>query len=98
VATLTVLYGCPSDPEAFREHYLNQHLPLAKALPGAFDLRYSLTVNTLAGDVDVFATFRASFASADAIHAALASPEGRAAQDDVPTFADGGVSILIEHE
>ncbi|MAY98431.1 EthD family reductase [uncultured Nocardioides sp.] len=96
--TLTVLYGAPSDPAAFRAHYLERHLPLAQALPGATDLSYSLEVDTLAGESPVFATFRARFASPAAVQSALGSPEGQAAQEDVPTFADGGVTILVEHD
>lgn len=96
MAMLTVLYGRPSDPDAFRDHYVNQHLPLAKALPGATDLRYTLTVDTLSGE-NVFAAFHATFGTVDEIHAALASVEGKAAQEDVARFADGGVTILVEH-
>jgi uncharacterized protein (TIGR02118 family) len=96
--TLTVLYGPPADADAFRAHYVERHLPLAQALPGATDLTYSLDIDTLAGETLVFATFRARFASTDAVEAALASPEGQAAQADVPTFADGGVTILVERD
>ncbi len=97
MATLTVLYGPPADPEAFRRHYEDVHLPLAQALPGATDLGYSLQVDTLAGDPPVFAAFHAEFATVEALQGALASPEGQAAQADVPNFADGGVTILVEH-
>lgn len=93
---LTVLYGQPADPAAFRRHYEEVHLPLAKALPGATDLRYSLEVDTLAGEQPVFAAFHASFPTREALDAALRSPEGQAAQADVPAFATGGVTILVE--
>lgn len=96
MTTLTVLYGTPTDPEAFRGHYEAVHLPLARAIPGAEDLSYSLRVGRIAGDADVFASFRASFPSRAALDAALASPEGVAAQADVPAFATGGVTILVE--
>lgn len=98
MAHLTVLYHQPTDPDAFRRHYEQKHLPLAQALPGVQDLQYSLHVDKLVGDADVFAVFRAAFASREALEAALASPEGQAAQADVPTFADGGVTILVERE
>lgn len=96
MAMLTVLYGRPSDPDAFRDYYVHQHLPLAKALPGAIDLHYTLTVDTLVGE-NVFAAFHATFDTVDDIHAALASAQGKAAQEDVARFADGGVTILVEH-
>ncbi|HVK30119.1 MAG TPA: EthD family reductase [Nocardioides sp.] len=94
--TLTVLYGTPTDPDAFRRHYEDVHVPLAKALPGVTSLRYSLDVDTLAGDHPVFASFHAGFPTREALDAALASPEGQAAQADVPAFASGGVTILVE--
>lgn len=96
--TLTVQYGTPTDPDAFRQHYEQVHVPLALALPGAADLRYSLDVDTLAGDSAVAATFHATFPSREALDAALASPEGQAAQADVPNFASGGVTILVEND
>lgn len=94
---LTVLYGQPTDPEAFGRHYEEIHVPLAKALPGATAIRYTLRVDTLAGET-VFATFHAAFPTREALDAALASPEGQAAQEDVPNFADGGVTILVEQD
>ncbi|WP_348542362.1 EthD family reductase [Dietzia kunjamensis] len=94
---LTVLYGQPTDPEAFRRHYEEIHVPLAKALPGATDVSYTLDVDTLAGEA-VFAAFHATFPTRETLDAALASPEGQAAQADVPNFADGGVTILVEQD
>lgn len=93
---LTVLYGPPADVEAFSRHYEDVHVPLAKALPGATNLQYTLAVENLAGDAPVFAAFHASFTTREALDAALASPEGQAAQADVLNFATGGVTILIE--
>ena len=63
-------------------------------MPGVKDLRYRLHLDPLAGDADIFATFRAAFSSRDALDATLASLEGKTAQADVPAFADGGVTIL----
>ncbi|KAB2812523.1 EthD family reductase [Pimelobacter simplex] len=94
--TLTVLYGTPVDPAAFRRHYEEVHLPLARELPGASDLSVTLDVDTLAGEHPVFAIFRARFATRSALDAALASPAGQAAQADVPAFASGGVTIVVE--
>ncbi|MET4147505.1 EthD family reductase [Arthrobacter sp. UYCo732] len=92
---LTVLYGPPTDGEAFSRHYEEVHVPLAKALPGAIDLHYTLAVDNVTGDIPVFAAFHASFTTREALDAALASPEGQTAQADVPNFATGGVTILI---
>ena len=95
MTTLMVLYGPPSDPAAFRDHYETTHLPLAEALPGATAMRYSLDVAAAEGDSPYAAVFEADFADGAALDAALASPEGQAAQADVPAFATGGVTILV---
>lgn len=94
--TLTVLYGTPVDPAAFRRHYEEVHLPLARELPGAIEQSVTLEVDNLAGEHPVFAIFRARFTTRAALDAALASPAGQAAQADVPAFASGGVTIVVE--
>jgi uncharacterized protein (TIGR02118 family) len=35
------LYPMPDDPQAFRDHYVNIHLPLVAKLPGLRSLRRS---------------------------------------------------------
>lgn len=96
--TLTVIYGRPTDREAFRRHYEQVHVPLARALPRASNLTYSLDVQTLAGEPSVHAVFRATFDTRQDLDDALASPQGQAAQADVPNFATGGVTILVEND
>jgi uncharacterized protein (TIGR02118 family) len=39
-----------------------------------------------------------SFASAEALNAALGSPEGRATAADLANFADGGVTMFVAHD
>jgi uncharacterized protein (TIGR02118 family) len=34
MAILMVLYNIPADPAAFDAHYINEHVPLAKKIPG----------------------------------------------------------------
>lgn len=92
--TLAVLYGQPSNPEAFRHHYQTTHLPLAQKLPGVRASRYSLEVSAAEGDSPFFAVFEADFDSAAAMLEALTSPEGAAAQADVSNFATGGAQII----
>lgn len=92
--TLMVLYGQPSDPAAFRAHYKEVHLPLAQAFPGAENLRISFDVTTPGGESEYFAIFSADFADEATFKAAMRSDQGRAAQADVPNFADGGATAL----
>jgi len=91
---LTVLYPPPSDPEAFRAYYLSTHLPLAAKLPGLLAMRYSLDVAAVAGDSPFFAIWEGDFDSAEAMAAALQSPEGDAVAADVANYATGGAHLL----
>ncbi|WFR73038.1 EthD family reductase [Prescottella defluvii] len=92
--TLMVLYGPADQPQVFREYYENTHLPLARNLPGIRSMRMSLDITAVEGPAPYGAVFEADFDSAEDMIAALSSPEGQAAQADVPNFATGGVQIL----
>ncbi|MFC7752604.1 EthD family reductase [Tsukamurella soli] len=91
---MLVLYPEPTDRRAFEEHYRAVHVPLAMKLPGLRAARFSLDVVAPAG-AGYFALFEADFDSAEALQAALASPEGVAVNRDVPNYATGGVQILM---
>jgi uncharacterized protein (TIGR02118 family) len=94
VHTLMVLYRPPADRAAFNQYYEQAHLPLAQKIPGIRAARYSLDVAAAEGDAAFTAVFEADFDSAEDMAAGLASPEGAAAQADVPNFATGGLEIL----
>lgn len=91
---LTVLYPPPNDPEHFRSYYVSTHLPLAAKLPGLRAMRYSFEVSAVDGDSPYFAIWEGEFDSAEAMQAALGSPEGQAVSADVPNYATGGAQIL----
>ncbi|WP_261567931.1 EthD family reductase [Frankia gtarii] len=50
-----VLYGPPTDPTHFREHYLTAHLPLVDRIPDLRGRRYSFDVAAATGDSPYFA-------------------------------------------
>ena len=91
---LVILYAPPTDPDHFRDYYVNTHLPLARRIPGILDYRYSFDVATGDGESPYFAVFEADFADAETMAAALSSPEGAAAAADVPNYATGGAIVL----
>ncbi|SEF38186.1 conserved hypothetical protein [Amycolatopsis pretoriensis] len=91
---LTVLYPPPADEAHFREYYVRTHLPLAEKLPGLVASQYSFDVVSLGGESKYFAVFHADFESAEAMAAALGSPEGKAVSADVPNYASGGVELI----
>ena len=92
---MTILYGRPTDPEAFDTYYRDVHLPIARRMRGltGWDLTW---VRSQEGDVgpplhlvvDLYAE------DEEAMDRVLASEAGQAASADVPNFATGGVTFL----
>jgi len=94
-AQLLAMYGAPTDPTAFEQHYRGTHIPLAKRMPGLRS--YSVSKGPVSagdGKPPYFLVAVLEFDSMEAIGAAVASPEGQAAVADVPNFATGGATIL----
>ncbi|MFK0007837.1 EthD family reductase [Paenarthrobacter sp. NPDC090520] len=94
--SLFVLYGAPKDPTAFSSYYKNTHLPLTRDLPEMLSSEFALELHSPGGaPSETFAYFRADFDDADALGAALASPQGTAVAQDVANYATGGAVVLV---
>ncbi len=93
---LTVMYRPPHDPAAFMDHYFAVHAPLVKTIPGLRSYVVSDSPVTFPDGTGAPYALIAhlAFDDAEALSAALASPEGRAAAADVAAFATGGVTML----
>ena len=87
---MTILYGTPPDPAAFRRYYLERHVPLAGRMQGLSG--WNLQWLGDGGPYLLVAELQAE--SRQAMDAVLASPEGVAAREDVARFATGGVQYL----
>lgn len=88
------LYGMPNDPEHFCRYYEQTHVPIARKIPGLMRFRRSFDVEGLMGESPYFCIRELDFESADALQAALNSPEGQAMAGDVPNYASGGVTLV----
>jgi uncharacterized protein (TIGR02118 family) len=94
LADLVVLYKTPNDPAAFDKYYFENHVPIAKKLPGLRKYRVSKgQVATPGGPSNFHLIAVLSFDNMAAIKAAFASAEGKATAADVPKFATGGVEM-----
>ena len=92
---LLVLYGQPKDPAAFDKYYNEIHVPLAKKMKGLKKWTIGKVAGTPGGKPSPYYYIADLYAeSREAIEAILASPEGKAAVDDVPKFASGGVTFV----
>lgn len=94
---VTVVYDHPTDPAAFDKYYRSTHVPLVRAVPDL--LKFAAGHCDSIGDpASAYLLAELYFESADAAGAALNSPQGRAAADDLANFADGGVTMLFSDE
>ena len=95
MAQVLVLYNTPADPTAFGRYYHQNHIPLAKKIPGLRSYLISNgPVQALAGSAPhLVATL--NFDSMADLSAALVSSEGQAAAADLTNFASGGATLLI---
>ena len=93
---LVVCYGPPQDVAAFDEHYESTHAPLAEAIPGLRRFEWGKVIGTPDGsEAPYHLIAELSFDDVEALQAGMGSSEGQAAVDDVPTFASGGVTMVI---
>ncbi len=95
-AKLTVVYGNPTDPEAFEAHYREVHVPMAGKVPGV--QRAELAKVFPKEDGTPTPEYRIAelyFADYDSAVAALASPEGAALAGDAVQLGTGGVEFLL---
>jgi uncharacterized protein (TIGR02118 family) len=91
---MVVLYATPKDPAHFRSYYEATHLPLAEQLPGLRSHSHSFAIKGLGGPPPFFCIFEAIFDSAEAMGAALGSPEGKKVAADVANYATGAVTMM----
>ncbi len=93
---VNIQYGMPADSAAFEEHYLSIHVPLAEKIPGVRQFDYGKVVGTLDGsESELFWVASLTFDDADAMAAALGSPESAAAAADVANLATESVKMFI---
>jgi uncharacterized protein (TIGR02118 family) len=96
MAKLVVLYKTPHDPAAFDKYYADTHIAKAKKIPGV--RRYEISrgpVSTPAGASDIHLIATLTFDDLAAIQNGFASPEGKAAAEDVRKFATGGAEMYV---
>lgn len=96
---LTVLYGHPTDPQAFDEHYHNVHIPLAKKMNGLRGWTLGKCESADSETAPPYYMIVALYAdSREAMEAILNSPEGKATIADLENFATGGATFFYSDE
>ncbi|HMV33745.1 MAG TPA: EthD family reductase [Gemmatimonadales bacterium] len=100
-AFVTVLYNAPKDAAAFEAYYAATHLPLVGA--GAAEIGFSraeLAKFSRNLDGSAAAFYRQAklyFPTAAALKTGTGTAAFKAVGDDLPKFADGGLTALVGH-
>jgi uncharacterized protein (TIGR02118 family) len=92
---LIVVYRTPRDPAEFDHYYAQVHTPLAKKIPGLRRFEVTRVTGAPSGASDLYLIAELYFDNAAAREAALTSNEGKAAEADLPKFAEGIVSVYF---
>ncbi len=92
----TVLYGQPTDADAFETYYSETHLPLAAKTQGVLKAEFSKCFPNADGSAPAF--YRIAelyFTGLAEMQEAMGSVEGKAMAADLANFASGGVTMIV---
>ncbi|CAN5562588.1 EthD family reductase [soil metagenome] len=92
---LTVLYGQPTDKEAFEDYYANTHLPLVAKMSGHTRTEFTIFMNQSDNSSAFYRMAEFWFSNPETMEATMSSPEGQATAADLGNFATGGVTVLV---
>ena len=87
------IYSRP--PAEFDRYYAQVHTPLAKKIPGLRRFEVTRVTGAPSGASDLYLIAELYFDNPAARETALATNEGKAAEADVPKFAEGIVSVYF---
>jgi uncharacterized protein (TIGR02118 family) len=95
---VTFLYPWPDDPEAFRNHYVEKHLPLCRAIPNSGRATYAFEPQGPNGKSEWFCIFELECESREQFEASLKTPEAMASQVDAHSLPVQPTIIFYEPE
>ncbi len=91
----TVLYGHPTDPEAFEKYYAETHFEKINKVTGIAKQEYTKFLPNPDGTASAY--YRMAelyFTSPEAMQQTMLSAEGQAMAADLSNFATGGATII----
>ncbi|WP_286345487.1 EthD family reductase [Frondihabitans sucicola] len=99
---MTILYGAPADPVAFRRYYEETHIPIARKMKGLTGWNLSWIDPAPSNDDGAASRYilvaELYAESAEAMKSIMASPEGVRANQDLENFVTGSVEFLTGDE
>ncbi len=95
-AKLLALYNVPeADRELFDKQYFESHIPLAKKMPGLRGMAIcKKPKNLMGGQSPYYMIAELTFDDMAALKAALSSPEGQEAGNNIMSFASNYITML----
>ena len=90
-----ILFGPPVDAAAFARYFEETHRPLLDRLPHLGAVEAHWVTGSVTGDVAVHLLVELNFPSEQALQDGLNSDAGQKMARDYPSFASGGVTILL---
>ncbi len=92
-----ILFGPPVDDTAFARYFEEIHRPLLDRLPHLGAVEAPWVTGAVTGDLAVHLLVELGFASEPALRDGLNSGAGQEMARDYPSFASGGVTILLSN-
>ena len=93
---VTVLYGHPTDPEAFENYYRETHMPLVAKMKGVAKVETTKILGNPDGSApEYYRMAELYFTDAAQMQAAMGPPEGQATAADLANFATGGAKVIV---
>lgn len=83
------LYDTPPNPEAFRKHYEEVHIPLLAKMPGVVRMNYTFDIKRPNGDPSFFCIYEAYFETEADMIAGRQTVEGQATIADMANYERG---------
>ncbi len=90
-----ILFGPPVDQAAFARYFEESHRPILDSLPRLDAIEVNWIAGSVTGDLSVHLLVELLFATEPALQDGLNSVAGQNMARDYPSFASGGVTILL---
>ena len=94
MAKIIVLFGKPKDPELFDKQYWEDHVPMAKQMPGLKNYTVHKVVGAPRSDPPYYQVVELEFENMDSLKKALSSEAGRDSGRHSVKIATGGITFL----
>ena len=93
-ARIIVLFGMPTDPQLFDKQYWEDHVPIAKKMPGLRKYTVHKVVPPPRGEPAYYQVVELEFDNMDSLKKAVASQPGKDSGSHGMKIATGGMTFL----